>query len=116
MKVNSQKKVKTSQGFHHFFVSHPGVGFGKVLAVVFPFAAHSAVGFWKAWPWRRIIKKQLKTPHGCHVFSPVSLRYVFWKILAVETNSQKKLKRHIVFLFFCISFIQVLCFLVFFLV
>ena len=42
--------------------------------------------------------------------------YVFWKILAVETNSQKKLKRHMVFLLFCISFIQVLCFLVFFLV
>ena len=47
MKVNSQKKVKTSQGFHLFFVSHSGVGFGKVLAVVFLFAAHSAVGFWK---------------------------------------------------------------------
>ena len=47
LKVNSQKKVKTSQGFHFFFVSHSGVGFGKVLAVVFLLAAHSAVGFWK---------------------------------------------------------------------
>ena len=48
-------------------------------------------------------------------FNSVSLRCVFWNILAVDTNSQKKLKRHMVFLF-CISFIQVLCVPVFFLV
>ena len=47
MKVNSQKKVKTSQGFHVFFVSHSGVGFWKDLAVGLFFASPAAVGFWK---------------------------------------------------------------------
>ena len=115
MKVNSQKKVKTSQGFHVFFVPHSGVGFWKDLAVGLFFASPAAVGFWKVLAVE-IKSKKLKTPHAFHVFfNSVSLRCVFWNILAVETNSQKKLKRHMVFLF-CISFIQVLCVPVFFLV
>ena len=77
--------------------SHSAVGCWKVLAVVVLFAAYAAVDFWKVLAVETNHKKQLKTPHGFHVFSPISLRYVS-------------------LLFFCISFVQVLRFLVFCLV
>ena len=51
------------------------------------FASHAAVGFWKVLAVE-IKSKKLKTPHASHVFfNSVSLRCVFWNILAVETNS-----------------------------